>query len=120
MKLRSDLHVYGVGMKGWIEVRVGKVLPKAHTTSIQKTIILTVEDRDRYDIYREDGRWVHPTKQVKRKITLTNTVWEGGRAIGGMRAKRFKNYTGVGVANGQVKLVPPSRISTLLRELEHA
>lgn len=119
-KIRKDLSVYGVGMRGFVEVRVGKALPKAHTTSTEKLIIQTVEDRtqDTFFDYNR-GRFVYPTKQVEKKIRLTNVTWEGGRVIGTMRTKRFQNYAGVRTPVGVAVCVPPSRVATLLQELQH-
>jgi hypothetical protein len=119
-KLRKDLQLYALGMKGWVEVRVGKVLPKAHTTSTPKLIEETREQRRRIDdsAYSWGWRWEFYTVCQKRRIMLTTTIWEGGRVLGSMRSRRFRALSGTSTRDGHAIVVPTRAHAAILKELE--
>lgn len=126
-KLRSDCHLYGVGMKGWVELRVGKKPPKATVSTCSKTIQITQPAGFTYvPMLRGDGTPYGfnrvPTESglVNKKIILKTTTWDGGRVIGSVTDRRFRILAGLVCRNGTCVLVPARSVSLLLKEVDHA
>lgn len=117
MKLRSDCHLYAVGMRSWVELRVGKKPPKPTVSTCSKTIQVS-ERTDQLEPNTFPYRWHMEVRP--RRITLSTTTWDGGRVIGSMTSKRFRWLTGVACRNGACTQVPQARVDTMFKELGHA
>lgn len=84
-KLRKDLKLFVIVMRGWVEIRVGKVPPKPHVTHHRKTVTETYEDSD---------FWPSVMKQRDVTIDLTTTTWTGGRVLGGLKTSTLRGLSG--------------------------
>jgi len=116
-KLRADCHLYGLGGKGWVELRVGKKPPKATVSTCSKTIQVS-ERTGQLEPNTFPYQWQYVVRP--RKITLSTTTWEGGRVVGSMTDRRYRLLSGVACRNGACALVPATRVNTLLKEVGHA
>lgn len=114
MKLRSDCHLYAVGMRGWVELRVGKKPPQATVSTCSKTIQVS-ERTGNLEPNTFPYRWQMVIKP--RKITLSTTTWDGGRVVGSLTTSRFRLLSGVACRNGACVLVPQARVNTILKEM---
>lgn len=86
MKLRSDLHLFVICMRGWAEVRAARKAPTPHTTAHTKRITESVL------VPADNYPWGNDTyKPVERTITLTTTTWTGGRVIASMRLSALRD-----------------------------
>lgn len=85
-KLRKDLKLFVIVMRGWAEIRVGKVPPKPHVTHHLKTVIESV--------YHDDGGFMPRYEPREVTVDLTTTTWTGGRVLGGLKTSTLRGLSG--------------------------
>lgn len=127
MKLRKDCQLYALGMKNWVELRVGKKPPKATVSTCSKTIQITQPAGYTYmPLLRADGTLYGyqrvPTESglATKKIILKTTTWDGGRVIGSVTDRRFRILAGLVCRNGTCVEVPARSVDLLFREVDRA
>lgn len=112
--MASRKRYFVVGLKGWVQIRVASKPPKAVTSST----VVRVKERKVTWIpgYMKDDRWV-PSKPsvtiVPRRMTLKDTIYEGGTTLKTLPSTRFATLLKVGVRDGGMTELMPEQIKRL-------
>jgi|SRR5882672_8756021 len=103
-------HIYAIGMKRWIELRVASKQPTPSMTS--SVISYTKKQLDMKKYYATG----YPAyKEIPKKLTMKNTTFNGGKVVGMVTSRAFSNLTKVSVRKDGILELPDS-IVELLKE----
>lgn len=114
-KLRKDLKVYIIGMKGWVEVRVAKVPPKPHVTTCFKSIQVSERCWPKYKIGVGYIPPEQPFRNVNRTITLKAVTWSGGRTICSLAGSKLYRLTRISVKPDTLLELPEKWVKSLTK-----
>lgn len=102
--------------KGWIEIRSSAKPPKVKETEV---VIPSTKREYVYGFYNNAGTYT-PSRYVSKpcKMKLRTTVYEGGRVMATMKARRFSDLTKLQVKMGGWLELTPELITMLEKELQ--
>lgn len=98
----APLRVFGVGFKGWVELRESATEPTPYTTDASSVVKSKI-----YDDYTGRSRMVNKT------IHLKQTVHDGGKVLGCVSSSKFYSRVGIPCSYGKVVEIPKSALKFL-------
>lgn len=96
---------YAIGIKNYVELRKAQAAPKAEISSFKKKL----------KIYQQDwGRPPDYQKLVSKTMTFKNVIHIGGKVIGAIPIKKFKELTGMIVSDGEVHQLSKEKAEAII------
>ena len=109
MAARRKPQVWAIRTKNWVELRKGAE-PKL---KVSKAVLETEQRQYHYARWDANDRFVEGGyRPVKRKVTLTTSIYAGGRPFQWVPYRRFSRLVGR-VKDGAYVAVPASRLDSL-------
>lgn len=113
--------LYAIGLKGWVEIRKAKEVPKARITQAkiqgEKSVYVSWRDwANAGGTYADYTGW----KTVPCTTTLKVTHFVGGRRLKVVSKRRFSQFVGLSPKVGELLEIPPelASISVLDKVME--
>lgn len=108
---------YAIGLKGWVQIRVGLKPPHAIKTSFSLPI-----ETVRGGFYSHFAQAHIGGVKEQKMLQLDQVVHEGGRVLYTLPTRRFNRLTSVRVKVGEVAALPPDGhiLDVLGKEAERA
>jgi hypothetical protein len=108
------MSIYAIGMKGWVELRRCRRIPKCVET--KATVVAT--RRVSYMHYTDDEPWGYTRwRKVPVNTTIKNIFYKGGKKIGILKSTKFAALTRVSIRDGGIIQVRPATYKILMKEL---
>lgn len=88
---------FAIGLKGWVQLRTALKPPREVIT---EAAIMVPEVRSRW-VIDEANPWGHyVNSDIKKRINLKTTSFEGGRTVATIRAEKFARQLGIKLKEG--------------------
>ena len=102
--------MWGIGFKGFVEIRVGRKAPKPIKTFFEKD-----GERRVYTPYiTRNGHWSTKSVKVPHKISLANTIHTGGRTLRAFTSRDFWRITHINLPRGEIIKLTKAQTSRVL------
>ena len=109
--------IFAIGLKGWVELRESSDSPKPLETKVVKTT--TVEE---YDFSKppfmdpQTGHYTYPKVKRKKQLTLKSVSFAGGRRIGVIKSRQFRDLTKLSIGVGGIVELDPEIVPRLIEK----
>lgn len=123
MKLRSDLKLFAIGLRGMVELRVGRVPPRLNVSTCPRLVTQSTLGGWAIEPYMLNGllEWqrVHkPGKTIKKTVILKATTWDGGRKVASFSSRAFLQKAKLNVQVDNFKEIPRPLAIKLLGDIK--